>query len=118
MSVAQSGSPNILFIVLFDTLHPADGSRSRLKHVGVVNKQPYNRKCICWFFSIKLALIHGMEHIKFNKALRNAPNAPKKRWFVDVCQDRRAVRLVLQDGSPSDHRIIRDWTEQSTAQLS
>jgi glucose-6-phosphate-specific signal transduction histidine kinase len=24
----------------------------------------YNYKCICWFFFIKLALMHGMEHLK------------------------------------------------------
>jgi hypothetical protein len=25
----------------------------------------FNHKCICWFVFIKLALMHGMEHVKY-----------------------------------------------------
>ena len=42
------------FIVLFNTVHPEDGRTRRPKHVGVVNNNVYNDKCICCFTSIKL----------------------------------------------------------------
>jgi hypothetical protein len=35
-------------LVLLNTVHPDDGRRGRLKHVGVVNNI-YSYKCICWF---------------------------------------------------------------------
>ena len=38
-----------------------------------------DQKCICWFFLIKLAFMHGMEHIQFLQRVA-------EDWYVTSCR--------------------------------
>ena len=89
----------LLFVLLFNTVHPEDGLRRRPKHVGVVSKQRIKFISVFVGFFIKLALMHGMKY-KMPQEFNLWIVHPVTLWFfssdifADLCDDRSAYTPV------------------------